>query len=95
MQYRDNNGGTIARRHRLYAARAQSNTTHGISGGEVGQLLFRCPKTNQEFDSGFQFTVDDFKRVPSPATMKYDVRIVARFTNSGSSTVVLAKGTDF
>lgn len=29
-----------------------------------GDLMFRCPKTGEEFDSGFQFTLDGLKSIP-------------------------------
>ena len=33
------------------------------------RLIFRCPATGEEFDSGVEFTLDEFKRVPLPAKM--------------------------
>ncbi len=31
----------------------------------MGQLMFRCPTTGQEFNSGFQISTKDISQVPS------------------------------
>ena len=35
----------------------------------MGDLMFRCPKTGQEFKSGFQATQSELKLVPRNATI--------------------------
>lgn len=35
----------------------------------MGQVIFRCPKNGQEFDSGFQAVTTELKLLPRPATI--------------------------
>ncbi len=39
-------------------------------GHDMGQLIFRCPKTKKEFDSGFQAKATDLTLLPKGATIR-------------------------
>lgn len=39
-------------------------------GRDMYQVIFRCPKTNKEFDSGFQAMPADMQTVPEGATVR-------------------------
>lgn len=41
---------------------------------ENGRLMFACPATREEFDSGFQFSADDLAKVPREYTMRVRCR---------------------
>ncbi len=41
----------------------------------MGQVIFRCPKTEMEFDSGFQAKPTDIKLLPIGATIYLRCRI--------------------
>jgi hypothetical protein len=40
-----------------------------------GALMFQCPKTGEAFDSGFRFSVEEFKLVPTGYSMKLTCKI--------------------
>jgi hypothetical protein len=39
-------------------------------GHDMSQLIFRCPKTKKEFDSGFQAKATDLMLLPKGATIR-------------------------
>jgi hypothetical protein len=39
-------------------------------GHDMGQLIFQCPKTKKEFDSGFQAKATDLMLLPRGATIR-------------------------
>jgi hypothetical protein len=41
----------------------------------MGHLIFRCPKTQKEFDSGFQAKPSDLNYLPAGATIRLRCRI--------------------
>jgi len=57
-------GGEIAAR----MGRALNNKARAED--DMGQLLFRCPKTGRDFDSGFQAGSSEMNLVPAGAKFK-------------------------
>ena len=45
----------------------------------VGEVVFRCEKTGQEFDSGFQANSGDMQFLPTDAKMRLRCRICGNF----------------
>lgn len=41
----------------------------------MGRLLFKCPKSGEEFDSGFRAQTADFKDVPAGAEIRLRCRV--------------------
>ena len=41
----------------------------------MGQLIFRCPKTDEEFDSGFQANPDEMRLLPTSAKIHLRCRV--------------------
>ena len=41
----------------------------------MGRVIFRCPDTRQEFDSGFQAKSGDLNYLPADATIRLRCRI--------------------
>lgn len=41
----------------------------------MGQLLFRCPQTGKDFDSGFQAGTSEMKLLPSGATFRLRCKV--------------------
>ena len=46
--------------------------------GETGPVIFRCPETGRDFDSGFRAKPADFDSVPTGATVRLRCRICGR-----------------
>ncbi len=41
----------------------------------MGEVVFRCPKTGQEFESGFRASPSDLQLLPKDATMNLLCRV--------------------